>query len=77
MMLCSRWDRSYGHAHIHTSVTRRSCSCARPKVIVGTSTGAILAAGLQEGLSLEELEAMYLELAGEVFVKESPSRRYE
>lgn len=45
-------------------------------VIGGTSTGGILAAGIQEQLSLETLEALYLELAKEVFVKVPRPRRY-
>lgn len=43
-------------------------------VIAGTSTGGILAAGIQEGLSLEELESLYMELAGLVFAKEPGPR---
>ena len=39
-------------------------------VIGGTSTGGILAAGIQERLSLDTLEQLYLELAKEVFVKQ-------
>ena len=39
-------------------------------VIGGTSTGGILAAGIQERLSLDTLEKLYLELAKEVFVKQ-------
>ena len=45
-------------------------------VIGGTSTGGILAAGIQEQLSLDTLEQLYLELAAEVFVKTGRPRRY-
>ena len=38
-------------------------------VIAGTSTGGILAMGIQQRFSLDELEALYLRLAAEVFRK--------
>ena len=38
-------------------------------IVAGTSTGGILAAGIQERLPLEELEDLYLELASQVFKK--------
>ena len=44
-------------------------------VVAGTSTGGILAAGIQERLTLEELERLYIELAKEVFAKEAGLRR--
>ena len=44
-------------------------------VIAGTSTGGILAAGIQERLSLVELEALYIELAQLVFTREPAPRR--
>lgn len=44
-------------------------------VIAGTSTGGILAAGIQERMTLEELEELYLELASIVFTKEAGPRR--
>jgi hypothetical protein len=44
-------------------------------VIAGTSTGGILAAGIQERLTLEELETLYLELSKLVFTKEPGPRR--
>ena len=44
-------------------------------VIAGTSTGGILAAGIQERLSLNELEELYLELAALVFTREAAPRR--
>ena len=39
-------------------------------VIAGTSTGGILAAGIQERLTLEELEKLYLDISIHIFAKE-------
>ena len=39
-------------------------------LIAGTSTGGILAAGIQSGIPLDELERLYLDLSREVFVDE-------
>lgn len=44
-------------------------------VIAGTSTGGILAAGIQERLTLVELEELYLELATQIFTREAAPRR--
>ncbi|KOO35354.1 calcium-independent phospholipase a2-gamma-like protein [Chrysochromulina tobinii] len=38
-------------------------------VVAGTSTGGILAAGIQERLPIEEIEELYLELAAQIFKK--------
>ena len=39
-------------------------------VIAGTSTGGILAAGIQDGLTLDELERLYLDISMVIFAKE-------
>ena len=38
-------------------------------VVAGTSTGGILAAGIQERLPIEDIEELYLELAAQIFKK--------
>ena len=43
-------------------------------LIGGTSTGAIIAAGLSLGLSIEDLKELYLELGAEVFGKKKWKR---
>ncbi|KAL1503060.1 hypothetical protein AB1Y20_011127 [Prymnesium parvum] len=45
-------------------------------VVGGTSTGGILAAGIQERMPLDTLEQLYLELAKDVFVKTARPRRF-
>lgn len=45
-------------------------------VVAGTSTGGLLALGIQEGMPLEELEQMYLTLAATVFKRAAHPRRY-
>lgn len=45
-------------------------------VIGGTSTGGLLAAGIQERMPLDTLEQLYLDLAKDVFVKTTRTRRY-
>lgn len=45
-------------------------------VVGGTSTGGVLAAGIQERMPLSTLEALYLRMAKQVFVKTGRPRRY-
>jgi len=49
--------------------------CELFDVIGGTSTGGILALGLQEGLPLDELQQLYLTLAGRVFERKLQPQR--
>lgn len=43
-------------------------------VIAGTSTGGILAIGIENGIKLSELEKMYTSLASEIFEKDFMAR---
>src|SRR6516225_1995784 len=43
--------------------------------IAGTSTGGIIAAGLSIGMSVEEIQAFYQEVGGQMFVKANLLRR--
>jgi hypothetical protein len=43
--------------------------------IAGTSTGGIIAAGLSIGMSVEEIQAFYQEVGGQMFVKANLRRR--
>ena len=50
---------------------------ARFQLIVGTSTGAIVGAGLLAGLSSEQIKSFYAENGNKIFPKQLPSKMFQ